>query len=107
MGFVRLLFGDFEKNKKIVLLVDFGSIHLEYQQKLMSSYNSEFKINKTMVNPWMIQRQNEEFLNLIYLLFVTSLPKKVLNQWDTILKIYVKHPNLDLSMFKINKILIN
>ena len=60
----------------------------------MSTYNSEFKIDKTIVNPWMIQRQNEEFLKSDLTIVCSEFAKKVLNQWVTIQKIYVKHPNL-------------
>ncbi len=92
------------KKKNCVTLVDFGSIHLEYQQKLMSTYNSEFKIDKTIVNPWMIQRQNEEFLKSDLTIVCSEFAKKSFKSMGyNTKKIYVKHPNLDLSIFKLKK----
>lgn len=94
------------KKKNCVTLVDFGSIHLEYQRQLMSFYNSEFKIDKTIgnPNPWMIHRQNEEFLKSDLTIVSSEFSKKsfISMGFDT-KKILVKHPNLDLEMFKFNK----
>jgi alpha-maltose-1-phosphate synthase len=91
------------QNKSGISIIDFGSIHLKHQQNLMSHYAQGRYQNFTKVNPWMIQRQNEEFLQADLVVVSSNFSKKSFELMGyTSDKIHVKYPNLDLQMFKTN-----
>lgn len=92
------------KKRSCVKILDFGSINLEYQKKLMTMHSINNYVKSIDINTWMIDRQNKE-INLSDIVLVSSkFSKKSFKMMGfNTNKFLIKHPNLDLKIFKLKK----
>lgn len=92
------------RQRSCVTVLDFGSINLEYQKKLMLIYSKNKKIKPIDVNSWMIERQNKEIKLSDIIIVSSQFSKKSfeLMGFDSS-KFLIKHPNLDLKIFRLNE----
>ena len=92
------------KQKSCVTVLDFGSINLEYQKKLMSIHSKNNRKVSIDINTWMIERQNKEIKLSDVVIVSSEFSKKSFKKmgYDT-KNFFIKHPNLDLKMFKLNQ----